>query len=104
MVGDERIPFFTIERPSPEVDPEAAHSPEYFGNIQISYADEDSVDYYDDIDISLQYLRSFPGVTEVIRQGRELVLVWGTAIIDAELALGLRRWWYERLYHRGHLD
>jgi len=59
MVGDERIPFFTIERPSPEVDPEAANSPEYFGNIQISYADEDSVDYYDDIDISLQYLRSF---------------------------------------------
>lgn len=89
--------YFAIESPCENTDPELLAHREIYGDFQIYYTDEFSVEHDREVDESVEALRSVPGVAEVNREGRELLLVWGTELDAVVLKGALQAWWSARL-------
>lgn len=80
-------PWLYVEHPD---------DPDFEFDLDVSYSDEFTHDHDADIDDSVAFLRSLPGVTTAFRQDPEQILVAGTR--DARRVRDcLIEWWAARL-------
>jgi hypothetical protein len=63
----------------------------------VSYSDLISHDLAASVAASVDEIRGFPGVSDAVREDRELIVVWGTSVNLDTMQTHLERWWRQRL-------